>query len=436
MNNQNNLPHNNHNELIVGLDIGTTKICAIVGKRNDFGKLEVLGVGKADSQGVLRGDIVNIDKTIESIKTAIIRAQESSGVEIREVYVGIAGNHIKSMQNRGQKVRTGADLERSINKQDIDDMIKDMFNLALGPGEEIIHVLPQDFIVDGMTDIKEPIGMAGNRLEANFHIIYGQIGMIKNIKTCVEKAGVKPVKLILEPLASSASVLTEEELEAGIALVDIGGGTTDIAIFHDGIIRHTHVIPAGGNAITEDVRNVCRILPKQAELLKVKYGSALFTETPDDQVISIPGLKGRMQREISIRNLAKIIQDRMQEIIDVVHGEIIRSGYDAKLIGGVVLTGGGSKLNHLKQLTEYMTGFDARIGEPSEHIAHINNCKELLHPLYATAIGLVLKGFEDIDDKRGKYNPNMDATLVKNKKLGLSFLSALEKLFMDKKEIE
>lgn len=434
---QQTAPVQHNDEIIVGLDIGTTKICAIVGRRNEHGKLEILGMGKADSQGVLRGDIVNIEKTITSIRTAIQNAEANSGVEIKEVYVGIAGQHIKSMQSRGQKVRTGAELQRTINKEDIDDMIADMYRLALGPGEQIIHVLPQDFIVDGMKDV-EPIGMEGNRLEANFHIILGQYGAIQNIKNCVERAGVKPVKLILEPLASSASVLSNEEKEAGIVLVDIGGGTTDIAIFQDNIIRHTHVIPAGGNVITDDIKNVCRILPKQAEQLKTKYGSALSAETPDDQVIAIPGLKGRPQREISMKNLARIIEERMSEILEVVYNEIIRSGYDQKIIGGIKITGGGAKLANLKQLTEYITRMDADIGLPAEHISGSGSNQDLLHPMYATAIGLVLKGFEDIDEKRWKHQKeNIIASPSKKKAFGgFSIIGALEKIFIDKDDID
>jgi cell division protein FtsA len=314
-----------NNRIITGLDIGTTKICAIVGQITDNGKIEVLGMGKADSFGVMRGVVANIDKTVEAIRIAVAEAEQKSGVTIREVYVGIAGQHIKSLQHRD--ILTRNDAENEISMEDIDRMVENMHRLVLPPGDRIIHVLPQEFIVDGELGIKDPIGMSGVRLEANFHIITGQISAAKNIFKCVEKAGLKVTDLILEPLASSASVLSEEEKEAGVALVDIGGGTTDIAIFQDGIIRHTAVIPLGGNIITEDIKEGCMIMKNQAEILKVKFGCALATETEDNEIISITGLKGREPKEIKVENLARIIQARMEEILEHVYYEIKLSGF-------------------------------------------------------------------------------------------------------------
>ncbi len=423
------LPPTN-DEIIVGLDIGTTKICAIVGRRNEHKKLEILGVGKADSQGVLRGDIVNIDLTISSIKSAIKQAEYNSKVLIREVYVGIAGQHIKSIKSRGSKIRSGEELERSINSDDIHAMVQEMYNIAIAPGEEILHILPLDFTVDSIQGIKNPEGMMGNRIEATFHIILGQTSAIRNIKNCVEKAGIVPKKLILEPLASAASVLTEEEKKEGVVLIDIGGGTTDIAIFYDDIIRHTHVIPAGGNVITEDIRSICKIMERQAELLKVNHGSALSTENVDDVIITIPGLQGRNPREISQLNLAKIIQTRMEEILEVVYSEVINSNFKNNMIGGLVITGGGSKLNHLKQLASYTLCMDATIGVPSVHLNTVNN-DTLQHPMYATAVGLVLKGFEDLDARklRGEFNE----PIKKKAGWGFSILENIGKLFIDKK---
>lgn len=381
-----------NNRIITGLDIGTTKICAIVGQITENGKIEVLGMGKADSFGVMRGVVANIDKTVEAIKLAVADAEQKSGVTIREVYVGIAGQHIKSLQHRD--ILTRNDAENEISMEDIDRMVENMQKLVLPPGDRIIHVLPQEFIVDGELGIKDPIGMSGVRLEANFHIITGQISAAKNIFKCVEKAGLKVTDLILEPLASSASVLSEEEKEAGVALVDIGGGTTDIAIFQDGIIRHTAVIPLGGNIITEDIKEGCMIMKNQAEILKVKFGCALATETEDNEIISITGLKGREPKEIKVENLARIIQARMEEILEHVYYEIKLSGFHKKLIGGIVVTGGGAQLKHIVQLVSYITGMDARVGFPTEYLSK-SKSEDIRHPMYATAVGLILKGVED-----------------------------------------
>jgi cell division protein FtsA len=283
-----------------------------------------------------------------------------------------------------------------VNQGDIDTLIEDMHKLVMQPGEEIIHVIPQEYIVDKEQGIKDPIGMAGISLEANFHIITGQITAAKNINKCVVKSGMTVEDLILEPLASAEAVLSEEEKEAGIALVDIGGGTTDVAIFQDGIIRHTAVIPLGGNIITEDVKEGCSIISNQAEALKVKFGSALASENKDEEVVSIPGLRGRNPKEITLKNLASIIQARVEEIVEHVFYEIQNSGYEKKLIGGIVLTGGGAQLKHIAQIFEFLTGMDTRIGLPNEHLAS-NVPEELGSPLFATGIGLVIKGLQNAD---------------------------------------
>ncbi len=386
--------HPSEDRYIVGLDIGTTKICCIVARQNEHGKVEVLSLGKADSFGVMRGVVANIDKTVAAIHQAVETAAMEADAQVGEVYVGIAGQHIKSMQHRGIIHRD--DTENEIGEVDLKRLIGDMHKLALPPGDRIIHVLPQEFIVDHEQGIKDPVGMSGVRLEANFHIITGQTTAARNIDKCVTKAGLKVQDLILEPLASADAVLSEEEKEAGVALVDIGGGTTDIAIFQEGIIRHTAVIPLGGNIVTEDVKEGCMIMKNQAEQLKVRFGSALATEAQGNEIVSIPGLRGRAPKEISVRNLARIIQARMEEILEHVHYEIQVSGYEKKLIGGIVLTGGGSQLKHLVQLTEYVTGLDARIGLPTEHLVKgTADLSALRHPMYATGIGLVLRGFRN-----------------------------------------
>lgn len=378
----------NKNEIIVGLDIGTTKICALVTTKDESGKLIVLGIGKSPSHGVVRGEVANIDKTVEAIKSAVEEAERNSGFKITNVHVGIAGQHIKSMQHRGILTREDSQLE--ISKNDVKHLIKDMHRLAMNPGERIVHVLPQEFFVDSLPAVNDPIGMCGNRLEANFHIITGRVAAAQNIERCIEKAGLIMDGLILEPLASAAAVLDNEEKEAGVALVDIGGGTTDLAIFQDGIIRHTCVIPFGGNIITEDIKEGCKITKLQAEALKVKYGSALAVDSKENLVLSIPGIRGRAPKEISTKNLAHIIQARMEEIFEQVYFEIKASGFSHKLNAGIVITGGGSQLKNIKQLVEYVTGLDARIGLPNEHLAKGYDTK-LNHPMFATGIGLVEK---------------------------------------------
>jgi len=319
-------------EIIVGLDIGTTKIAVIVGQKNEFGKIAITGNGKVPSIGVKRGVVSNIENTVQSIKEAVAEASRKSGVEVKYVNVGIAGQHIKSLQHRGSMIRNQTDTE--ISQEDIDNLCNSMFNLNMSPGEEILEVIPQEFSVDGEHGIRQPKGMIGSSLDANFHIIIGQTAAAKNIYKCVRRAGLEVVELILEPIASSEAVLSEEEKEAGVVLVDIGGGTSDIAIFHEGIIRHTAVIPLGGEIITDDIKEGCSIIKKHAEELKIKFGSALASENKDEEIVAIPGLRGRPPKEISLRNLANIIQARMEEIIEHIYYEIKNSGYEKKLIGG------------------------------------------------------------------------------------------------------
>ena len=377
----------------VGLDIGTTKIVAMVGSKNEFNKVEILGIGKSQSLGVHRGVVNNITQTIQSIQQAVEEAKSVSGVEINEVVVGIAGQHIRSLQHSDYITRNNP--EEVINTDDIERLIQQVYKLVMLPGEEIIHVLPQEYKVDGQAEIKEPIGMYGGRLEANFHVVVGQVSSIKNIGRCIKSSGLKMGNITLEPLASSDAVLSIEEKEAGVALIDIGGGTTDLAIFKDGIIRHTAVIPFGGNVITDDIKEGCAIIEKQAELLKVKFGSAWPGENRDTEIVSIPGLRGREPKEISIKTLSKIINARVIEIIEQVFLEIKNYGHSEqknKLIAGIVITGGGSQLNHLKQLVEYITGMDTRIGYPSEHLAGDSN--KTTGPMFSTAVGLLMNALE------------------------------------------
>jgi len=385
-----------NDKIVVGLDIGTTKICALVGRKNEFGKLEILGMGKAVSEGVVRGIVSNIDKTVDAIKKAIRQAEEQSGINIGVVNVGIAGQHIKSLQHNGSITR--ASMDNEITVDDVNRLTNDMYRLVTPPGSEIIHVMPQDYKVDYEEGILDPVGMSGVRLEGNFHIITAQSTAINNINKCVTKAGLEIDNLILEPLSSSMSVLSEEEKEAGVALIDIGGGTTDLAIFKDGIIRHAAVLPFGGNIVTSDIKQGCLVMQNQAEQLKVKFGKAIAEEASDYEIVSIPGLRDRAPKEISLKNLAHIIEARMEEIIELVYAEIQRTGHGDKLAAGIVLTGGGSQLQNLVQLTEYITGMDTRIGYPNEHLGK-SKIEAVKSPMYATTVGLVLSGYRSIDER-------------------------------------
>ena len=379
----------------VGLDIGTTKIVAIIGKENEYGKIEVVGIGRSRSLGVHRGVVNNITQTIQSIQQAVEQAEVNSGLKIGSVTVGIAGQHIRSLQHSDYITRPNS--EEVIGEEDLEKLCNQVYKLVMLPGEEIIHVLPQEYKVDGQAEIKQPIGMYGGRLEANFHVVVGQVSPIKNIGRCIKSAGLDLDNITLEPLASANAVLSQEEKEAGVALIDIGGGTTDLAIFKDGIIRHTAVIPFGGNVITEDIKEGCSIIEKQAELLKIKFGSAWPGENKDNEIVSIPGLRGREPKEITLKNLSKIIHARVVEIIEQVYLEIKNYGHEEqkkKLIGGIVLTGGGSQLKHLKQLVEYITGMDTRIGFPNEHLAGDSEA-EIASPTYATAVGLLMNAVEN-----------------------------------------
>src|SRR5210317_127295 len=381
--------------IAVGLDIGTTKIVAMIGRENEYGKMEILGIGKSKSLGVHRGVVNNITQTIQSIQQAVQDSETSSGIKITEVVVGIAGQHIRSLQHSDYITRSNSEVV--IDEEDIDRLINQVHKLVMLPGEEIIHVLPQEYKVDGQAEIKEPIGMYGGRLEANFHVVVGQVSSIRNIGRCVKSAGLELEGITLEPLASANAVLSQDEKDAGVALIDIGGGTTDLAIFRDGIIRHTAVIPFGGNVVTEDIKEGCSIIEKQAELLKIKFGSAWPGENKENEIVSIPGLRGREPKEISMKMLSKIINARVVEIIEQVYLEIKNYGHNEqkkKLIAGIVLTGGGSQLKHLKQLVEYITGMDTRVGYPSEHLAG-DTQETVSSPLFATSVGLLMNALQD-----------------------------------------
>ena len=393
---------NQDQPIIVGLDIGTTKIAAIAGRKNEYGKLEILGFGRANSNGVKHGQVLNIDETIKAIRMALDNCYSSNpNLDIREVYVGIAGHHIKSLQTRGDIVRQNT--EEEITRKEIDQLVADQYKTYIPAGDQIIDVIPQEFTVDNFQNIPNPIGYGGVKVGANFHIITGDKNAIRNINRAVEKSNLLTKDLVLQPLASASAVMGQEDLEAGVAIVDIGGGTTDLAVFYEGILKHTAVIPFGGENITNDIKTGLGVLKTQAEQMKVQFGSALSNEAKANAYITIPGLRGMPAKEISVKNLANIIQARMSEIMDFVTYHLKQVGLDNRMLnGGIVMTGGGSQLRHLIQLTEYITGLNARIGFPTEHLA-AGHIEELAKPTYSTCIGLILKGYSDYEHDRKEF---------------------------------
>lgn len=392
---------NKKQPIIVGLDIGTTKVAAIAGRKNEFGKLEILAFGRVDSAGVSHGVVMNIDQCIRSIEQAVVKCLESNPeLDINEVYVGIAGQHIKSLQTRGDRVRPNSD--DVISKLDIEALIRDQHKTYIPAGDQIIDIVPQEFTIDNTPNVLEPIGMNGVKIGANFHIITGDKNAIRNIKRCVDKANLTTRDLVLQPLASAAAVMNHEDMEAGVAIVDIGGGTTDMAVFYDGILKHTAVIPYAGVNITNDIRSGLGVLRAQAEQMKVQFGMALADKAQDNAYITIPGLRGLPAKEISVKNLAHIIQARTQEILDYVLFHLKQIGLDKRLYGGIILTGGGAQLKHIIQLTEYTTGLGARIGYPNEHLAG-GYAETLQNPMYSTCIGLILRGYHDYESGKMRF---------------------------------
>lgn len=388
---------NNTDQLVAAIDIGTTKIVAILGRSDGNGGIEILGLSTTPATGVKRGVVLNIEETVKAIRTTVEDLKERTGMVLSDVFVGIAGRHIKSKMARGYITRDS--FESEIDDDDINRLTSDMYKLPIDVGEEIIHVIPQTYMVDNESGISNPKGICGKRLEANFHIVIGQIASARNTEKCINRAGMNLMSLVLEPLASSEAVLTDEEREAGVALVDIGGGTTDVAIYHDNVIRHTAVIPFGGNMVTSDIKEGCSILQRQAEDLKIKFGYAIGDIAPDNKVVSIPGIAGRDPKEISFKNLAYIIQSRMEEILDAVNFEIQNSGFAEKLTAGVVITGGGSLLKNLPQLVRFKTAMDVRVGHPNVHLTGKGR-DEISQPMYATSVGLILKGLAYLNENQ------------------------------------
>ncbi len=377
---------NENERIVVGLDIGTTKVCAVVASINNQNRIHILGVGKAPSEGLNRGVVVNIDKTVNAIKTAIKQAELASGIEVNSVNVGIAGDHIRSIRSKG--VITISNKDKEITVQDVERILKDCQQIMLPPDQQILHVIPQEFVVDGQDGITDPVGMSGMRMEAEVHIITGLVSAAKNLYRCVERAGYHVADIILEPLASSYAVLDDEEKEAGVVLVDIGGGTTDLAVFQENTIRHTAVIAIAGKKVTDDIKIGLSVLEDQAQTLKHKHGECFVDMISNDESITIPGIAGRPPKEITKSILAKIIQARMEEILEIIAIEVKRSGYADSLSAGIVITGGGSLIKNICPLANEVLGMDAKIGRPLGLAGGL--IEEVNSPIYATSVGLVL----------------------------------------------
>ncbi len=381
--------------IVVGIDVGTTKIAVFIAERQDNKEIHIIGMGKTESHGVEMGLVKNIEDTATSIKIAVDQAEEMSGYKVDEVYVGIAGHHITSQQHRSNIIIN--EEEHIITKEDVERLINEQYSLNIKNEKQIIDVIPQSFIVDNDTPTLNPVGRIGKCLAGDFHLITGSVRNIQNIYKSVERAGYRVKKLVLEPIASAESVVNEDEKDAGVCLVDIGGGTTDVAIFHEGIIRHTSVIPLAGNVITNDIKECCSIIKTQAEALKQKFGACLETPTSANEIISIPGFRGRDPREISVQQLTRVIKTRVEMILEQVQYELQNTGYDRKkLIAGVVLTGGGAKIQGIDNFAEFILGLDVRVGTPEEHLSG-SITEEMKHPMHATGIGLILKALQDID---------------------------------------
>ncbi len=387
-------------KIIVGLDIGSSKVCAVAGRlvRNkDHATLEVLGVGHALSDGVTKGSVVNINRTVDAINRAIDQASMQSDLDIQVVNVGFSGQ-ITSKRQNGSITRSSPGDE--VTSLDIDHLLSDMYRSPIMAGTEIMHVLPMDFAVDSESGVEDPVGRNGVKLGADFQVITAQTSAALNTRKCIERTKNHLIreKLVVAPLASALAVLTDAEREAGVALVDIGGGTTDLAIYHRNVVRHITVFPWAGNSLTKDIELGCKILPQQAELLKTKYGNADPSTVRINEVVSVPGLPGRLPKDVLLKNVAIIIEERIKELAALVQSEIIRSGYKDKLLGGIVLTGGTASVHGIEQIFRRVTDMDVRVGFPDQLERNLR-ADMVSDPAYATALGLVWAGFKSLDDR-------------------------------------
>ena len=398
-------------KLVAGLDIGTQKVTCVIGQLDQYDNLEVLGLGSATNDGVQRGQVTNIDRTVEAIKRAVKMAEDSSRVDIRYVNVGISGPDIRCTEQTGSLTRPAAD--DTITIEDVHRLTNDMYRTVIPHGNQIIHVLPKEYKVDYANGVADPVGMKGVRLDANFHIVYSHITSVSNVMLAVKKAGLEVDNLYISSLASGLACVTEEDKDMGVAVVDIGAGTTDIAVYHDKVVRYTSVIPYGGSIVTNDIRTGCNLMMNQAEHIKTRFGVALQEEANASEIISIESTRVRTAKELSVRSLAGIIEARMTELVEIIHNEIIASGFEDRLGAGIVITGGGSELKSLPELIEFVTGLECRREYPTHFLGRTDH-HAIKSPTYSTAIGLVLAGFRNLDFRQERYSklPNTASTLA------------------------
>lgn len=372
-------------KIVTSVDIGTTKVVAMAAQVTD-GKVNILGFGSAVNEGVKRGVVANIEGTTQAIKEAVAKAEAQSGVTFKNVFVGIAGQHIKNVKRKASVNTIAPDGE--VTQQDVDELMDKMYSIDPEADVEVVHVTAQNYTVSGDTVLGSPVGTFGPKLEGIFHIIKANVGAVKNIKKCINRAGLDLNSLMLEPLASADAVLTEEEKIGGVVLVDIGGGTIDVAVYYGGVLRHAAIIPFGGSVITQDIETEFHLLPKTAEKLKVKFGHA-FSECSPNIIVTVPGVNGRPPKEINAKLLSFVIEARMKQLLDGICYEIEESGFTDKIALGIVFTGGGSMLKDLDKLTSYLTGYDVRVAAPV-NIENKENIK--LSPIHSTGAGLVISG--------------------------------------------
>lgn len=410
-------------KIVVGLDIGSTKVCAVAGRvvRNnkDQETLEVLGVGETHlADGVTKGSVVNVNNTVSAIRRAVAEASNQSNLNIHLVNVSFSGAHVLSVKSSGSITRSSSGDE--IQVEDIDHLLSDMYRTSIPADKEIIHVLPMDFVVDGETNVNQPVGRNGVKLGADFQLITAQANAARNVRKCIMRNNLQQETMMLSALASSLAVLTDEEKDAGVALVDIGGGTTELAIYFRGVLRHVAVFPWAGNSLTADIQSGCKIMPDQAEQLKKRFGNADPSEYNINEVVAVPGLSNRKPKDVLLKNVAVIIQDRLREIAALVQAEIIKSGYEGKLLAGIVLTGGTALVPGVEQIFSRVTGTESKVGYP-EHLEPNGRADLVGDPAYATAVGLVWAGYKTIDDRisfisdptRAAYNEEQVVTPVR-----------------------
>jgi len=412
------MPRKN-DRFVVGLDIGTTKICCVIAEKKDDGDLDIIGIGRSTSRGLRKGVVVNVDQTVDALKAAVEEAELMAGVSVERAFVGVAGGHIKGFNSRG--VIAIAGRERDVTRDDVDRVIESARAVQLPPDRLIFHAVPQDFILDDQDGIRDPVGMTGSRLEANVHIVTGAIPSLSNITNCVNRAGIEVVEMVLEQLAASETTLTHDEKELGVALVDIGGGTTDLAIFERGSICHTAVLPTGGDHFTNDIAVGLRTPVPEAERIKVKYGCALASLVDDEQTIEVPSVGGRKPRVLSRHILCEILQPRTEEIFNLLQEEVARAGYEKSLTSGLVVTGGGAILEGVPEIAEQIFDLPVRRGAPTG-VGGLTD--GVASPIYSTVVGLTMYGSAS---PAQVYRPHVPAFLLG--KVGVKVKSWFSELF-------